>query len=252
MKRETARETDPASLRIISYNLFKGRKWWSGKSVLPEMGRALAVYRPDIVLFQEIRGHDPMDKTTTAAAFVHALGLDQTAYGMNYHGKSSKHGNAIFARREILHFENCDLSVSRLERRGVLTAECALLSERATSIRLFCTHLDLTLAGRMKQLERLADEIERHLDPADEPFILAGDFNDWNLEGDVYLKKRLGVAEAHEVRFGALPKTFPSLYPFVRLDRVYFKGLAVREARVLRGPFRFLSDHRPLLVDFHL
>lgn len=240
------------SLRIISYNLFKGRNWWSGRSVLPEMGRALAVYEPDIVLFQEIRAQDPEGKAKHAEEFVHALGLDHSAHGMNFHGKSSKHGNAIFARRTILHFENCDLSVSRLEKRGVLTAECKLTDRCARSIRLFCTHLDLTHGGRMKQLARLAVEIERHLNPADEPYILAGDFNDWNLEGDIYLKERLGVQEAHEVRFGALAKTFPSLYPVVRLDRVYFKGLTVRDARVLRGPFQFLSDHRPLLVDFHL
>ncbi len=241
------------SLRVISYNLFKGRKWWSGQSVLPEMGRALAVYRPDIVLFQEIREHGEPNGPTSAAEFVHALGLDQSAFGMNYHGKSTKHGNAIFARRSILHFENCDLSVSRLEKRGVLTAECELDGdEKSPSIRLFCTHLDLTSAGRMKQLEMLSREVERHLDPKDEPYIIAGDFNDWNLDGDRYLKERLGVSEAHEVRFGVLPKTFPSLYPIVRLDRVYFKGLKVHEARVLRGPFQFLSDHRPLLVDFHL
>jgi len=240
--------------RIISYNLFKGRNWWSGRSALPEMGRALAVYEPDIVLFQEIRAHEPEDGPKTSAEFIHALGLDQAAYGMNYHGKSSTHGNAIFSRRSILQFENCDLSVSRLEKRGVLTAECELEGERDPNrgLRLFCTHLDLTRGGRMKQLAKLAHEIDRHLNPKDEPFILAGDFNDWNLEGDVYLKERLGVREAHEVRFGRLPKTFPSLYPVVRLDRVYFKGLKVHEARVLRGPFQFLSDHRPLLVDFHL
>lgn len=245
---------DPAgSLRIISYNLFKGRSWWSGRSVLPEMGRALAEYSPDIVLFQEIRAQQPPDgRPPSSDAFVHALGLDQSAYGMNFHGKSTKHGNAIFARRSILGFENVDLSVSRLEKRGLLTAECALSATRAGSIRLFCTHLDLRQSGRMKQLARLAQEIERHLKPRDEPFVLAGDFNDWNLEGDIYLKERLGVQEAHEVRFGSLPRTFPSLYPVVRLDRVYFKGLTVREARVLRGPFQFLSDHRPLLVDFQL
>jgi endonuclease/exonuclease/phosphatase family metal-dependent hydrolase len=221
------------------------------------MGRALAEHRPDIVLFQEIRAqNETPERVQTASEFVHALGLDSQAFGMNYRGKSSQHGNAIFARRSILHFENCDLTVSRLEKRGLLTAECELQDSgspaRARSIRLFCTHLDLTKAGRMKQLARLAQEIERHLEPKNEPYILAGDFNDWNLEGDIYLKERLGVQEAHEVRFGELPKTFPSLFPVVRLDRVYFKGLTVREARVLRGPFQFLSDHRPLLVDFHL
>jgi endonuclease/exonuclease/phosphatase family metal-dependent hydrolase len=242
-------------LRIISYNLFKGRKWWSGQSVLPEMGAALGAYHPDIVFFQEMRGlTGPVQDSNTA--FVHALGLDQAAHGMNFKGKSTSHGNAIYSRKRILHFENFDLSVSRLERRGMLTAECELPSITASpipqTIRLFCTHLDLTSAGRAVQLSRLADEIEKHLDPPGEPFILAGDFNDWGLEGDVYLKNRLGVEEAYEVLHGTLPKTFPSLYPFVKLDRIYFRGLTVGQARVLRRPFQFLSDHCPLLVDFVL
>jgi endonuclease/exonuclease/phosphatase family metal-dependent hydrolase len=210
------------------------------------MGRALGAFRPDIVLFQEIRGFAE-DRPQTSAEFVHELGLDQSAYGMNFKGKSSNHGNAIYARRPIVHFTNSDLSVSRMEKRGLLSAECKLEKHR---IRIFCTHLDLTTAGRSKQLIRLVHEIESRLDPPDEPFILAGDFNDWNLEGHRYLKNRIGVQEACEEHLGSLPKTFPSFFPLVRLDRVYFRGLKVQHAQVLKEPFQYLSDHRPLMVDF--
>mgnify|MGYP001548955520 FL=1 len=176
----------PPGLRVISYNLFKGRNWWSGRSALSAMGAALARYSPDIVLLQEIRGGPPAPDRRPPGKLAVALGFEQAAYGMNFRGRSTTHGNAIFARRSILHMENCDLSVSRLERRGVLTAECELSAAlpRVRSIRLFCTHLDLTRSGRMKQLDRLSAEIERRLNPREEPFILAGDFNDWNLECD--------------------------------------------------------------------
>jgi endonuclease/exonuclease/phosphatase family metal-dependent hydrolase len=49
------------------------------------------------------------------------------------------------------------------------------------------------------------------------------------------------------------PKTFPSKFPMLRLDRIYQRGFAVRKAQVLRGrPWSLLSDHSPLLAEIEL
>ncbi len=49
------------------------------------------------------------------------------------------------------------------------------------------------------------------------------------------------------------PRTFPAVMPWLRLDRIYQRGFAVRHARVLRGkPWTALSDHAPLLADLEL
>ncbi|AWB34606.1 endonuclease/exonuclease/phosphatase family protein [Orrella marina] len=49
------------------------------------------------------------------------------------------------------------------------------------------------------------------------------------------------------------PKTFPSKFPMFRLDRIYQRGFAVRQAQVLRGrPWSLLSDHAPLLTELEL
>jgi endonuclease/exonuclease/phosphatase family metal-dependent hydrolase len=49
------------------------------------------------------------------------------------------------------------------------------------------------------------------------------------------------------------PRTFPSAFPMLRLDRIYQRGFAVRSARVLRGkPWSQLSDHSPILAELEL
>ena len=49
------------------------------------------------------------------------------------------------------------------------------------------------------------------------------------------------------------PRTFPAVFPWFRLDRIYQRGFAVRSARVLRGrEWARLSDHSPLLAELEL
>lgn len=49
------------------------------------------------------------------------------------------------------------------------------------------------------------------------------------------------------------PRTFPAVFPWFRLDRIYQRGFAVRSARVLRGrEWSRLSDHLPLLAELEL
>lgn len=49
------------------------------------------------------------------------------------------------------------------------------------------------------------------------------------------------------------PRTFPAVFPFLRLDRIYQRGFAVRNARVLQGaPWKQISDHSPILTELEL
>jgi endonuclease/exonuclease/phosphatase family metal-dependent hydrolase len=49
------------------------------------------------------------------------------------------------------------------------------------------------------------------------------------------------------------PRTFPAAFPWLRLDRIYQRGFAVRSARVLHGsPWKQLSDHAPLIAELEL
>ena len=49
------------------------------------------------------------------------------------------------------------------------------------------------------------------------------------------------------------PRTFPAVFPWFRLDRIYQRGFAVRSARVLHGrQWSKLSDHSPILTELEL
>ena len=48
-------------------------------------------------------------------------------------------------------------------------------------------------------------------------------------------------------------RTFPSLLPWLRMDRIYQRGFRVLDAQVLRGPaWAKLSDHAPLVASLEL
>ncbi len=233
------------SFRVVTYNLFKGRHWWSGHSGLQKMGDAIKVLRPELLFLQELRGPHP-----GVPDFRRGLGLEYESYGRNFVGKNTDHGNAIYSSYPIEPLENRDISIRKFEKRGLLSAKCILGPDPESSLFLFCTHLDLGEASRARQLAMITEQIEAALPNAHTPFVLAGDFNDWNLRGDAYLRDRLSVREAHFDVHGSVGTTFPSVRPIVRLDRIYYRGLKLRDAKVVRGPFQYLSDHLPIVVDF--
>ena len=123
---------------------------------------------------------------------------------------------------------------------------------------------------------------------ADAPVLVGGDFNDWQNRLSDRFCDELGLIEAFDalkprfrrmnqaVRYMTdrlteigwvegssarwqLPRrvrsarTYPSLVPWLRMDRLYLRGFEVRQADVLRGPgWARLSDHSPLVVDLKL
>ena len=61
------------------------------------------------------------------------------------------------------------------------------------------------------------------------------------------------IAMSGVSRISPPPRTFPSAFPWLRLDRIYQRGFAVRSARVLRGrPWTQISDHAPIIAELEL
>jgi len=79
------------------------------------------------------------------------------------------------------------------------------------------------------------------------PIVVAGDFNDWRQRATRVLADRLGMQEVTAVYGDRPARTFPSLLPVLRLDRIYVRGFSVVEASVHIGPpWSLLSDHLAL------
>ena len=77
---------------------------------------------------------------------------------------------------------------------------------------------------------------------------MAGDFNDWG----TLLRDSLGQVGLRSGSTELLP-TFPSRLPLVQFDHVYARGMQEYRQQVPRGSiWGRMSDHLPLIVDFHL
>ena len=278
-------------LRVVSYNIHKGRSATGGRESLADLRLGLYGLRPDLLFLQEVQGRNQLRSSLDAQHESLAAALHmQVAYGCNAVRQATDHGNALLSRYPILYYENQDVSDHRLEQRGLLHGVVDL-----DGIQVHClvVHLGLLAGGRSRQIQALADRIQR-LVPAHEPLLIAGDFNDWGNRLAPLFVEQLGLVEVFaaaprgaddtyrlrntvarlrqrlwmpgqtlrprpELSMNGLarltppPRTFPSAFPWLRLDRIYQRGFAVRRARVLHGlPWKKLSDHAPLMVELEL
>ena len=274
-------------IRVVSYNIHKGRSALGRRDSLNELRLGLYGLRPDLVFLQEVQGRNENKSLLDAQheSLAAALRLD-VAYGRNAIRHQTDHGNALLSRFPIVEHENQDISDHRLEQRGLLHARIEL---DGRAVHCFVVHLGLFAGSRSRQILALTERIRR-LVPEGDPILIAGDFNDWGDRLAPLFVQQLGLYEvfSHAPRShgGELPRlrdsvkrltnalrgvpngisvmertnqlgmdgssrlllppprTFPAVFPWFRLDRIYQRGFAVRSARVLRGrEWARLSDH---------
>jgi endonuclease/exonuclease/phosphatase family metal-dependent hydrolase len=238
-------------LRLVTLNIHKGLSQFNRRMVIHELREGLNRLEPDLVFLQEVQGlnerHALRFSTWPSAPQHEYLAQEgwEHAYGRNRVRQHGHYGNALLSRYPIVSMENADISSHRFERRGMLHCVVAVPGWRR-NLHCVCVHLSLHERGRRRQLdalvERLDDTAARGL-----PIVVAGDFNDWRQRATRVLMDRLGLQEVSTI-YGSRPaRTFPSLLPVLRLDRIYVRGFSVVEAGVQRGaPWSLLSDHLAL------
>ena len=88
---------------------------------------------------------------------------------------------------------------------------------------------------------------------AETPWVLIGDFNDWNKKVSPRIEKELNAKEAFKFLHGKYPPTFPSFMPMLSLDRVFLNKITPIHAVTLKdGHWKKLSDHLPLYVELEI
>jgi endonuclease/exonuclease/phosphatase family metal-dependent hydrolase len=281
-------------IRVVSYNIHKGRSATGSRESFADLRLGLYGLRPDLLFLQEVQGRN--ERRNSLDAQHESLGAAlrmEAAYGCNAVRQRTDHGNALLSRFPIISHENQDISDHKLEQRGLLHA---LIHINDTPVHCLVVHLGLFAGGRSRQVAALVERIKR-LVPEDEPVLIAGDFNDWNNRLAPLFVKQLGLYEVfavapaesnpskallrnsvsrlrdsfrlarplplsqsvHELGMNGAarrtppPRTFPAAFPWLRLDRIYQRGFAVRHARVLHGaPWKKMSDHAPLFAELEL
>ncbi|BAL23022.1 endonuclease/exonuclease/phosphatase family protein [Azoarcus sp. KH32C] len=242
------------TLSVCTYNIHKGFSQFNRRMVIHELRDRLRVLDVDLVFLQEVQGLHLQHEARHADwpvppqhEFLAQGVWQQAAYGGNALYEHGHHGNAILSRYPILSASNQDVSDHRFERRGLL--HCVVeVPGIAKPVHCVCAHLGLMAGSRRRQMEALADRMERLADGA--PLIIAGDFNDWRNRADDVLVSRLGLRDAFDTGRGRPPRSFPSSVPLFRLDRIYVRGFEVRNAKVHSGlPWSRISDHAALTAE---
>jgi endonuclease/exonuclease/phosphatase family metal-dependent hydrolase len=241
-------------LRVVTLNIHKGLSQFNTRVVIHELREGLRALEPDIVFLQEVQGLNERHALRfaawpTAPQHEFLAGLDwQHAYGLNRVHQYGHYGNALLTRFPIVSSENADVSDHRFERRGLLHAVLKVPGWKR-NLHCVCVHLSLHERGRRRQLDAIAERLEQFV-ASGMPIIVAGDFNDWRQRATRILEKSLGMTEVSAVAGSGHLRTFPSLLPLLRLDRIYVRGFGVVRASVHRGaPWSLLSDHLALSAE---
>jgi endonuclease/exonuclease/phosphatase family metal-dependent hydrolase len=243
------------SFRALSYNIHKGFAMGNRRLVSEGIRSALHKLDPEVVFMQEVVGQNDLFAarfTNWPAGAQHEFfcseALCHRAYGKNSTYDEGHHGNAILSQFPFAHEINIDVSVFSFEPRGFLHVSMPLGGDCV--LHALCVHLGLFEYERRIQMQKIAAYVRRHV-PQRAPLLIVGDFNDWRMKLHEPFKRTMELREAFEDTQGSPARSFPSQWPFSRLDRIYYRNLELVQAHRLFGmPWKELSDHIPLMAEF--
>ena len=239
---------------VMSMNVHKGLSPLHRHSTIYQLRQNMRSHHPDLLFLQELqqehRGRVRRFGQWPLTELTHFLSEDfwhHWHYGKNVEYPAGHHGNAILSKHPLQKGQNYDISAYRFERRGLLHSVTQLEGIQKP-IHCFCVHLALFEKGRERQLNEIIRYIEELTHG--EPTILAGDFNDWRNRVSLPMRDA-GFTEVFEHLTGEPAKTFPSIQPFLRMDRIYVRGLKIHSAKILYEWFK-LSDHLGIAAELEL
>ncbi len=212
------------------------------QTVLPDITEFIKSTDPDIVGLIEVdTGSIRSRRVNQAETIARELGMN-TSYETKYGVKSinkllpiiRKQGNAFLAAPRVHgeSFHYFDTGIKRL-----------IIELEMDDFAVFLVHLSLKYRHRHLQLRKLYDLISE----TQKPVIVAGDFNTFWGENEIYLFMRAAGLKSANVR--SLP-SYPSRAPRKELDFILYQdGIDVTNFEI---PKVRHSDHLPLICDFEV
>jgi endonuclease/exonuclease/phosphatase family metal-dependent hydrolase len=212
------------------------------QSVLPGIIDFIKSADPDIVGLIEVdTGSIRSRKVNQAETIAGALGMN-SSYEVKYGHKSinqilpilRKQGNAFLAAPRVHGetFHYFDAGIKRL-----------IIELEMDDFAVFLVHLSLKYRHRHLQLRKLYDLISM----TRKPVVVAGDFNTFWGENEIYLFMR--AAGLRSANVNSLP-SYPSRSPRKELDFILYQdGINVTNFEI---PQVRHSDHLPLICDFEV
>jgi endonuclease/exonuclease/phosphatase family metal-dependent hydrolase len=219
-------------VRIMTWNIH-GALGRNPRFDLHRVVEIAAKWKADIVALQEVdsrRGEADPFAVLQAELGEHGIGARSitTADG--------DYGQMLISRWPVTASEIHDISYGEREPRRAIEAEIAA---PAGPVRVIATHLGLSIHERRTQ----ASALMAIAGQAATTTVVIGDFNDWFWPGSV--RRML----AREFPGRTRHRTFPSMCPLLRLDRIYCRPRAAFKRGFTDPAAREISDHLPVIAD---
>lgn len=259
-------------IRLLTYNIAHARGLGLHQSLrsrtrirdqLRRIAGLIQRLEADVVALQEIDENSRWNGSFDHLAYLaEHTGLAHTVHGVNNrrHGAlfHYAYGNALLSRFPISHHENMPFGRRLIGEKGVLYTEVASPAGLLPVVNVHMHHR--SRASRLRQAAHLMEFLTRQRAARGAQWrtgpILCGDLNNPAHAPDA-TAMLLGYFEQTD-NYQLLPKstggqalrTFPSLWPARALDYVYLPSQCSQVAVTV--PRSYLSDHRPVLVEFHV
>ena len=254
-------------LRLLTFNIAHGRGLSPIQGLLTQrkiranllkISRLLTTVEADVVAFQEVDRYsrwagnfDQLEFLREHTRMAHAVfGINTQREGL----LNLCYGNGLLSEYPIVRTENVVFGKKQIGEKGFLFVELDVAGHRVPIINL---HLHYrSRVQRFKQLDRLTEWLarEHRLHGAHWSMlpIVCGDFNAPRIKSDVTasLHSHLQGLADYRLLPEATDHTFPSAWPQFTYDFVFVPPECRRAHSVVVKSF--LSDHRPVLVEFEL
>jgi endonuclease/exonuclease/phosphatase family metal-dependent hydrolase len=253
-------------LRLLTFNIAHGRGlapiqgFTSAQKIrvnLRKIAALIGELKPDFVALQEVDerslwagNFDHLEYLRLHTGFKHSVfGVHNRRLGL----VNLSYGNALLSRFPIVASETVVFGVRRVGEKGFLFAEIAV---GARIVPLVNVHLHFSSREhRIRQIGRLLAwlrEKQRHSRARwDVPAIVCGDLNNPGTSADATAALLSHLSDYGEyVLHPATGNTFPSPLPGRLLDFIFLPAAcSVNHCEIVKC---YLSDHRPVVVDFTL
>ena len=226
-----------ATVRVLTWNIH-GSFGRNPRFDLTRVVELIDRWDPQIVALQEV------DSRRDREAGINPFEFLQRELGEHGIGAKSittddgDYGQMLISRWPMTDTVVHDLSYPEREPRRAIASR---IETPHGPLRIVATHLGLSVHERRAQTEKLIAIA------GDEPVtIMMGDFNDWFWVGSV--RKALSRELPGRTHF----RTFPSICPLLRLDRIYCRPRGAFVDCYTDLSARAVSDHLPVIADISL
>jgi endonuclease/exonuclease/phosphatase family metal-dependent hydrolase len=228
-------------IRFLSFNIHGGYSR-DRKRDLKRVHDLLEQHDIDIATFQEMETRPSRGGKNTD--------IDKLAGNRSYHfpGPTLKEGEGWYGNLTVSRYPIVRAKAHTMETTPDIEPRNAidtLIQTPFGKIRVLNTHLSLSPLGRRSEIPKLIELVRMVEKEEKAPVFLMGDINEWNPGSKLlrFLDNVMIPVPTHA--------TFPSGFPFLKLDRVWHDTLKIEvRAQVLRGRnIAILSDHLPVLIE---